>query len=247
MLGAFTKLGLTSFGGPIAHLGYFRSEFVERRRWLSDPAYSDLVALYQLLPGPSSSQVGIALGLNHAGWRGAFAAWLGFTAPSALLLVLFALGVQQWTSPASTGLVHRLKIMTAAVVAQAVWGMARTRCPDWPRAALASSAGLLALAVPSMAGQRCALALGAAAGLWLLPQRASTVAPHAGESPRGWAAADLVRGPAGAVHRIGLLQPLHAVGLDLGVLSRQRAGLRRWPCGAAAAGSRPGATRLDRA
>ena len=101
VFGAFLKLGLTSFGGPVAHLGYFRSEFVERRQWLDDKSYSDLVALCQFLPGPASSQVGMALGLGRAGWLGALAAWLGFTLPSAIALILFAFGV------ASCGAIRR--------------------------------------------------------------------------------------------------------------------------------------------
>lgn len=116
---AFLALGLTSFGGPVAHLGYFRREFVARRQWLSDAAYSDVVALCQVLPGPSSSQVGFVLGLGRAGWPGAWAAWLGFTAPSALLMIGFALGVRYWAAWAGGGLVHGLKVMAVAVVAQA--------------------------------------------------------------------------------------------------------------------------------
>ena len=142
ILAAFLKLGLTSFGGPVAHLGYFRTEFVERRRWLDDKSYADLVALCQFLPGPASSQVGIALGLGRAGWLGAFAAWVGFTLPSAIALVLFAFGIAQWEGLARSGAVHGLKVVAVAVVAQAVWGMARSLCPDRPRAAIAIGATL---------------------------------------------------------------------------------------------------------
>jgi len=174
---AFLKLGLTAFGGPVAHLGYFRVEFVERRRWIDDSAYADLVALCQFLPGPASSQVGFALGLGRAGWPGALAAWLGFTLPSALVLVLFALGVQRWSWLAQSGAVQGLKLAAVAVVAQAVWGMARTLCPDRPRAGLAIAAALLALAIPSALGQIAAIAAAGMAGLWWLkpvPLPAST-------------------------------------------------------------------------
>lgn len=167
---AFLKLGLTAFGGPVAHLAYFRVEFVERRRWIDDGSYADLVALCQFLPGPASSQVGFALGLGRAGWPGALAAWLGFTLPSALVLILFALGIQQWVGLATSPAVHGLKLAAVAVVAHAVWGMARSLCPDGPRAALAIAAALLALALPSALGQVLAIAAAAIVGLlWLQP------------------------------------------------------------------------------
>lgn len=168
VLQAFFKLGLTSFGGPVAHLGYFRTEFVDRRKWLDDKSYSDLVALCQFLPGPASSQVGIALGLGRAGWLGALAAWTGFTLPSAIALILFAFGVDRWAGVAASGAVHGLKVVAVAVVAQAVWGMAKSLCPDRQRAALAVTAALLVLAVPTAPGQIAAIALGAAVGLWAL-------------------------------------------------------------------------------
>ena len=154
---AFLKLGLTSFGGPIAHLGYFRTEFVERRRWLDDRAYSDLVALCQFLPGPASSQVGMALGLGRAGWLGLLAAWVGFTLPSAIALILFAYGITQYQWLAQSGWVHGLKIAAVAIVAQAVWGMGRSLCPDRRRATLAILAALLTLALPSTLGQVTAI------------------------------------------------------------------------------------------
>src|SRR3989344_5610432 len=119
---AFLKLGLTSFGGPVAHLGYFRTEFVERRKWLDDKSYSDLVALCQFLPGPASSQVGIALGLGRAGWWGALCAWMGFTLPSAIALILFAFGVTQWAALAQSGAVHGLKVVAVAIVAGGLVG-----------------------------------------------------------------------------------------------------------------------------
>ena len=165
---AFLKLGLTSFGGPIAHLGYFRSEFVERRRWLNDRSYSDLVALCQFLPGPASSQVGMALGLSRAGWPGLLAAWAGFTLPSAIALILFALGIAQYQGIAESGWVHGLKVVAVAIVAQAVWGMAKSLCPDRPRAALALLAALLTLALPSAAGQVTAIVTAGLIGRWCL-------------------------------------------------------------------------------
>ena len=164
----FLKLGLTSFGGPVAHLGYFRTEFVERRRWLDDKSYGDLVALCQFLPGPASSQVGMALGLRRAGWAGALAAWLGFTLPSAIALILFAYGVAEGSALAASGAVHGLKVVAVAVVAQAVWGMAKSLCPDRLRAGIAIVAALVVLAVPTAAGQVGALLLGALVGRWAL-------------------------------------------------------------------------------
>jgi len=163
---AFLKLGLTSFGGPVAHLGYFRTEFVERRRWLDDKSYSDLVALCQFLPGPASSQVGIALGLGRAGWLGALAAWVGFTLPSAVALILFAFGIAQWSGLAASGAVHGLKVVAVAVVAQAVMGMARSLCPDRPRAGLAVFCALAVLAVPTAWGQIAIIVLGGLVGRW---------------------------------------------------------------------------------
>ena len=165
----FLKLGLTSFGGPIAHLGYFRAEFVERRRWLDDQSYGDLVALCQFLPGPASSQVGMALGLRRAGWAGAMAAWLGFTLPSAIALILFAYGVAEWSALASSGAVHGLKVVAVAVVAQAVWGMAKSLCPNRLRAGMAIVAALVVLVVPTAAGQVGAIVFGGLVGRWALP------------------------------------------------------------------------------
>ena len=168
VLTAFLKLGLTSFGGPVAHLGYFRTEFVDRRGWLDDRSYSDLVALCQFLPGPASSQVGMALGLRRAGWLGALMAWIGFTLPSALALILFAYGIAQWSELAASGAVHGLKVAAVAVVAQAVWGMAKTLCPDRPRAGLAVGAALLVLLLPSAASQVVAIVLTGIVGWRLL-------------------------------------------------------------------------------
>jgi chromate transporter len=165
---AFLKLGLTSFGGPVAHLGFFRTEFVERRRWLDDSSYADLVALCQFLPGPASSQVGLALGQRRAGWAGALAAWVGFTLPSAVALIVFAYSVQQWAGLAQSGAVHGLKVVAVAVVAQAVWGMARSLCPDRLRASVAVLSALLVLALPSAGGQILAIVSGAVIGRWAL-------------------------------------------------------------------------------
>lgn len=149
----FLRLGLTSFGGPVAHLGYFRDEFVVRRHWLSERSYADLVALCQFLPGPASSQVGMALGLSRAGYAGALAAWLGFTLPSAIALILFALGIASYGDAMPAGVLHGLKVVAVAVVAQAVWGMARTLCPDVPRISIMVAATCCVLLVPSAWGQ----------------------------------------------------------------------------------------------
>jgi len=152
VFGPFLRLGLTSFGGPLAHLGYFRAEFVERRKWLDEAAYVDIVALCQFLPGPASSQVAITIGALRAGLPGACAAWLGFTLPSALAMIAFAYGVAGLGAAKDAAWLHGLKIVAVAVVAQAVWGMARTLCPDRERATLAVGAAVLALAVPTAWG-----------------------------------------------------------------------------------------------
>ena len=160
VLAAFTRLGLTSFGGPIAHLGYFREEFVARRQWLDDHAYADLVALCQFLPGPASSQVGISIGLFRAGYLGALAAWVGFTLPSALALVLFAYGVSALGDLSGVGWIHGLKVAAVAVVAQALLGMMRTLAPDRERATLAVTGAAIVLLVPTVWGQLVAIAFG---------------------------------------------------------------------------------------
>jgi chromate transporter len=163
----FLKLGVTCFGGPIAHIGYFREEFVVRRRWLDELAYADLVGLCQFLPGPASSQVGFSIGLMRAGFRGGFAAWTGFTLPSAAALVLFAYAADALGGPTGIGLLHGLKLAAVAIVAQAVWGMARTLCPDRERASIAVAAALIMLLSTSSIAQVAAIALGGIAGLWL--------------------------------------------------------------------------------
>ena len=170
----FLRLGLTSFGGPIAHLGYFRDEFVTRRRWLSERSYADLVALCQFLPGPASSQVGIALGLQRAGYGGALAAWAGFTLPSALLLIVFALGIAQHSEALPTGVLHGLKVVAVAVVAQAVWGMARTLCRGVARVSLMLIAACVALLTTSAWGQVGAIAVAGVAGLLFLTPTPNT-------------------------------------------------------------------------
>ena len=172
----FLRLGLTSFGGPIAHLGYYRTEFVERRRWLSEAAYADLVALCQLLPGPASSQVSFAVGLSRGGLAGGLAAWLGFTLPSAVAMVLFARGAAALTGPLSAGMLHGLQVVAVAVVAQAVWSMARSLCPDRPRATIAVVATLIVTAAPTAIGQIGAILAGAVAGAWLFREAPAIVA-----------------------------------------------------------------------
>ncbi len=163
----FLRLGLTSFGGQVAHLGYFRNALVERRRWIDEAGYGDLVALCQFLPGPASSQVGFALGLMRAGPLGGLAAWLGFTLPSALLMLAFAYGVAALDTRLGHATLHGLKLAAVAVVAQAVWGMARSLAPDRPRASIALGALALGVAPGGALGQIAAIALGALAGLAL--------------------------------------------------------------------------------
>jgi chromate transporter len=168
VLTVFLRLGLTSFGGPIAHLGYFRDEFVERRRWLDEKAYADLVALCQFLPGPASSQVGMSLGILRAGIPGALAAWIGFTAPSAVALIFFAYGVQSIGNFLQGGVLHGLKIVTVAVVAQAVWSMGRTLCTDRQRLTIALVSAMVMLFWPGALTQLLGIALGGLVGWKLL-------------------------------------------------------------------------------
>ena len=178
MLRVFLKLGLSSFGGPIAHLGYFRDEFVTRRRWLDEQAYADLVALCQFLPGPASSQVGFSIGLMRAGYAGALAAWTGFTLPSAIVLLLFAYGVGSLGGPIGSGLLHGLKLVAVAIVAQAVWGMARSLCPDRTRASIAAVAALIILFSTASVAQIGAILLGAVAGLLLCREAPPAAGGH---------------------------------------------------------------------
>jgi len=171
VLSVFLRLGVTSFGGPVAHLGYFRSEFVERRKWLDEAAFSDIIALCQFLPGPASSQAGIVIGMARAGLPGALAAWFGFTMPSALALIAFAYGLESLGDISRLAWLHGLKITAVAVVAQAVWGMAVRLCPDRERVTLAVAAALLTLAVPSATGQIGAILAGGIIGWVLLPSQ----------------------------------------------------------------------------
>jgi chromate transporter len=160
VLRVFARPGVTSFGGPVAHLGYFHAEFVERRRWLDEVPYADIVALYQFLPGPASSQTGISIGLLRAGLPGAFCAWLGFIAPLALAMILFGYGVTTFGNLADSAWLRWLKIVAVAVVAQAVWGIARNLCLDRERATIAVGTAMLALAIPSAPGQTGGVAAG---------------------------------------------------------------------------------------
>ncbi|MBB6578815.1 chromate transporter [Comamonas odontotermitis] len=160
----FLQLGLTSFGGPVAHLGYFRQALVVQRQWLTDAQYADLVGLCQFLPGPASSQVGMALGLMRAGWRGCLAAWLGFTMPSAVALMGLAAGLNHWPHLADSAIVHGLKLVAVAVVAHAVWGMWRNLCKGWLRKCLAVGSAILLLAWPGAALQVLVLAMGGLVG-----------------------------------------------------------------------------------
>jgi chromate transporter len=178
VLQIFAKLGFTCFGGPIAHIGYFRDEFVVRRKWIDEHAYADLVGLCQLLPGPASSQVGFSIGLMRAGYLGGLAAWAGFTLPSAIVLTLFAYGAGALTGPIGEGVLHGLKLTAVAIVAQAVWGMARTLCPDRERGSIAAVAAVIVLLSTSSVGQIGAIMLGGIAGLWLCRSGATPPSRH---------------------------------------------------------------------
>jgi chromate transporter len=169
VLGVATRLGLISFGGPVAHIGYFHDEYVVRRRWLDEATYADIVALCQFLPGPASSQVGVAIGILRAGLRGALAAWIGFTLPSAALLIAFAYAVQQAGDISESGPLHGLKVAAVAVVAFAVWSMARSLTPDRERATIAILATIVALAWRTPAGQVLIIVAAGVAGRLLLP------------------------------------------------------------------------------
>jgi chromate transporter len=173
---AFLRLGCMSFGGPIAHLGYFRSEFVHRRKWLSDDAYADIVALSQFVPGPASSQTGFALGLLRGGLWGGMAAWAGFTLPSALLMLAAAYGIEFAQGAAAQGLIHGLKLLAVAVVGQAVWSMGRSLCPDRQRAGFAFAVAAASIAAPGGALQLAAIAAGGLFGLFF--PRAAVTAAH---------------------------------------------------------------------
>ena len=178
------KLGLTSFGGPVAHLGYFRDEYVARRKWLTDAAYADLVALCQFLPGPASSQVGMAVGMTRAGLAGGVAAWLGFTLPSAVLLIAFGYGVAAFDELADGGWLRGLKAVAVAVVAFAVYGMARNLTPDRTRASLAIVTAIAMLFWRTPLTQVLAIAAAGVAGVLLLKEDT----PAAAAAPRSTAA-----------------------------------------------------------
>ena len=182
VLRVFLRLGLTSFGGPIAHLGYFRNAFVVERRWLDERAYADLLGLCQFLPGPASSQVGFSIGLIRAGYLGGLAAWAGFTLPSAIALTLFAYGARALKGPAGDGLLHGLKLVAVAIVAQAVLGMARNLAPDRPRAAIAVLALALTAFAPTGASQIVAIAAGGLLGLAFCRQTAEAAVDGGAEA-----------------------------------------------------------------
>ena len=175
----FLKLGVTSFGGPIAHLGYFRDELVVRRRWIDEAGYADLVALCQFLPGPASSQVGFSLGvLRGNGLLGGLAAWFAFTMPSALVLFAFAMSAAAFTGPVAEGLLHGLKLVAVAVIAQAIWGMSKSLTPDRARAGIALAAIAIVVLFAGSFGQIAAIALGACAGLWFCQGDTAPVSGH---------------------------------------------------------------------
>src|SRR4026209_882412 len=164
VLSVSTRLGLTSFGGPVAHLGYFHEEYVKRRQWIDEQSYADLGPLCKFLPGPASGQVGIAIGITRARLLGGIAAWLGFTIPSALALIAFAFGIGSFASTGDAGWLHGLKVVAVAVVAQAVWGMAKNLTPDAPRFTLAIVAAIITFAWPTSIGQIAAIVVGGVVG-----------------------------------------------------------------------------------
>ncbi len=174
----FLRLGCTSFGGPVAHIGYFRAEFVQRRNWVPEGSFADLVALCQFMPGPASSQLGMSLGLLRAGPLGMLAAWIGFTLPSALAMLAFAYGVEAIGDVSNAAWLKGLKLVAVAVVAQAVWAMARSLAPDRHRATLAVAAAVLTLSMPSALGQIAAIVLGAIVGFAVLPRPDPATAPE---------------------------------------------------------------------
>ena len=230
----FLRLGFTSFGGPVAHLGFFRTEFVQRRQWLSERSYADLVVLCQFLPGPASSQVGMALGLLRAGVPGAVAAWLGFTLPSALLLAFLGMGLASGQLALSMGAIQGLKVVAVAVVLQAVWGMARVLCVGRARVTLMVLACCAVLLLPGVQGQLGVMLLAAGTGCWLWGRQGADAAAMDGQG-----AADLLRVP--LRKRTGaLLLMVFAVLLVLLPLAAHRASLEAAalaPGSASAAGS----------
>jgi chromate transporter len=169
-----TRLGLTSFGGPIAHLGYFREEYVKQRKWIDEQSYADLVVLCQFLPGPASSQLSIAIGILRARFLGGIAAWIGFTLPSALALIAFGLGIGAFAGASDAGWLHGLKVVAVAVVAQAVWGMARSLCSDRERATVAIVASIFTVAWPSAIGQLSSIVIAGLIGAVIFPGSTSS-------------------------------------------------------------------------
>ena len=212
----FLRLGLSSFGGPVAHLGYFHAEFVAGRRWLGERAYADLVALCQFLPGPASSQVGMALGLQRAGYAGAFAAWAGFTLPSAIALILFALGLARHGDALLSGALHGLKVVAVAVVAQAVWGMAGKLCIGRARITLMALAACMVLALPTAWTQVGVIALAGLAGMALFSAQAEAGVREPSAATRRAASS-------GA--RAGGLGPLPSVSVPLAGVSEPDSGV----------------------
>lgn len=168
IFGAFLRLGLSSFGGPMAHLGYLRREFVERRRWIDDAQFAQLLSIAQFLPGPASSQLGFSIGLLRGGWLGGVAAFLGFTLPSALLLFALTTAGAVHRGTYWTAVVHGLKLVAVVVVADGVWRMARQLTPDWPRRAIAIATAALALALATASSQLMAIVVAAILGLLTL-------------------------------------------------------------------------------
>ena len=217
------RLGLTSFGGPVAHLGYFRREYVTRRGWLDETAFGDVVALAQMLPGPASSQVGIAIGTRRAGMLGGVAAWLGFTLPSAVALTIFGL-LAATTDLSSAGWVHGLKLAAVAVVAQAVWSMAGSLTPDWPRRIVALAAAAVALAWATPFSQVAIIAAGALIGrLLLAPPGIAVTSPE----------------PSPISRRTGLLALAAFAVLLLGLPLVRGAGGAAWRCSTRSSGPAP--------
>jgi len=208
----FLTLGCTSFGGPLAHLGYFRFEFVEKRRWLSDQDYAELVALCQFLPGPASSQVGMAIGFLKRSYAGALVSFLGFTLPSFVLMVLFALYLQHQAGAFDAGLVHTLKLVAVAVVAQALYGMSKTMCPDRPRRLFALAVMLLLLWQPGVWQQLALIAVAALCGRYF-SQSSPQPSPASPSKPR------LAPWLLGVFLALLLLLPLLAAISDQGLLS----------------------------
>lgn len=208
-------LGLTSFGGPVAHIGYFREAYVVRKRWLDEETFAGLVALCQFLPGPASSQLGIAIGIRRAGLLGGFAAWFAFTLPSAAALILFAYGVQSFGDQADAGWLHGLKVVAVAVVALALWGMARTLAPDKPRITIAAVAAIALLAAPGIAAQLAVIVGGGLLGLALL--RADASSPTQTDTRRGtpWLAVVVLL----AFFALLIALPVAARMVDVGVLA----------------------------